>query len=397
MTESFKTQLGPVNYEIAPPKEPLEAQFLWSLGCDPYSDNISSALGYKPDSNELGVIEAIVNRNHDALPSLTNICGRSATFPFSSDNLHIPFTHIEIGGFGSTQVIKVGHAFRFGSNGGCLVETPNNVNFTESFPDVATSLVVTNNGYKELGENFSFTGAYTLKQATVKVAASLFMFEQVMRSNYPFYTPLPLAIGKYPHIVAPDGNCAYFIALRVPYQGKRTGYLNMPTSKKEIAERVIYAVRLSAVIRTMHDQLGLTHNQLVTGNYYAPPHKQGPTYLADYSTIYPLPLNYNRNIEARAREIAKLVLDIYYLVKEASVFEIDASFREKIITAFLKNYLRVDILNDSIKTISDDPNSIVLYMANIFNKYRFNPSNIGTASWIEIEKRRKMLLEILRK
>jgi hypothetical protein len=316
MTEKLN-QRYPVRYEIVKHRESLNAGLLWVLGEDDFSRKIAERLGYYPDSQCLDFITNACDRDLEALKTIRGAVGRIAIFefPLTISLLNTAYNTIEIGGFGFRPFSCI-----IGSNISLSLDylniriyPPISENFAQSFPEITKTEVADEYHIITIGDDYSFTGAYTKKQAAHKVASTLFILDNILQEqSTPFLLPIPLVVGYYQTIKNNVGENPYFIAWRVPYQGKRTGALILYKDQSELTfasflkNAINAAPRIAKILKNfLHDKLGLTHNQVVAGNYFVPKNEDCLPYLADYTTVHPLYLNTQE--VARTLELTKLI------------------------------------------------------------------------------------------
>ncbi len=72
------------------------------------------------------------------------------------------------------------------------------------------------------------------------------------------------------------------------------------------ARKIESTPKVAPALRLLHDNFGLTHNQATGGNYYVP-NRNHAVYLADFSTLYPLPMQPGMNLMARISELSQLI------------------------------------------------------------------------------------------
>lgn len=294
----------PIPYDIVRPPEGVDARVLWVMGRDPITAPIAERLGYRPSDAEVAFVENAVRRQPEPLQYLVRIMGRSAVFQQDPKViLGVQYDAIDISGFGYQSMIERG------GNVALLditapVSLPTPENFAQRLPMVTR--VVDGKRYQEIRNTFEFSGAYMLEKARLKVAATLFFADELSKRSVhqiPFTTPIPLAIGYYNTVRNSAGKPAYFIAWRVPYEGKRLGYLQGGISMPVLQDAVNHAPHISRAIRFLHDRYELTHNQVHLGNFHIP--EDEPPYLADFATLYPL--SSESPAKARANDLDLLI------------------------------------------------------------------------------------------
>lgn len=303
-----------IPFDVVRPKEFPEAKILWTFDQDDISRSIAQRLGFYPGVDILAMVAAGCNRESAVLKRLLNISGRSANFTLDRAIrlINAPYDTLQIGGFGNQP-----QDWRYGSIGTVVkdapIDLPSTKNFAKSHPGIVRVDIINKDGKVEtLEDPYSFTGAYTRKQALEKVSANLYILETILDQAKPLFTvPIPIGIGYYPKIVNEWDQHAYFIAWITPYKGRRTGVPDTSLKRQDAIqyyETMIQTSPLMApVFRSFHDTTGLTHNQTVPGNFYVPP-EGGTPLLADFSTVYPIS---QKNIaSARARDLWKMILSI---------------------------------------------------------------------------------------
>lgn len=293
----------PIPYDIVRPPEGVDARILWVMGRDPITGPIAERLGYQPSNAEVVFVENAVKRQPESLQHLLDIMGRSAVFKQDPKViLGVQYDAIDIGGFGYQSMIDRGGIALLDITAPVSLPTPEN--FAQRLPMVTR--VVDGKRYRETRDTFAFSGAYMPERAVFKVAANLFFADELSRRGVhqiPFTIPIPVAIGYYNTVRNSAGKPACFIAWRVPYEGKRLGYLQGGISIPVLQDAANRAPYIARAIRFLHDTYGLTHNQVHLGNFYIP--EDEPPYLADFSTLYPL--SSESPAKARANDLDLLI------------------------------------------------------------------------------------------
>lgn len=281
-------------YTFERPKQFPNANFVWTLGSDSFSNSIYERLGLPFTGLDLGLVIDACNRKPEVVEKISAIEGRSAILPGSEFSFAgVNYDTIEIGGFGYQN-------FKPFSEKGAVVtvnprepiQLPNAENFAEKNPSITRTDITTDIGNILIGDDFSFNGAYTFQQAVTKVANNLFLLDKISQENPPsFIVGIPFSIGTYPDIIGPDGKPAHFITWKVPYQGKRLGNVSRVRASefnvKEFLDALITrGIKISKPLRALHE-LGLVHNQAHPGNYFVP-EDDNPMLLTDFSTLHPV-------------------------------------------------------------------------------------------------------------
>ncbi len=293
----------------APPAQ-FEPRIIWKIGQDPQSEQVAKQLEFNPPNTDFENILRAVRREPAGLELLTGLMGRTALINAEPMDLSgIPINSIEIGGFGyqKFETVKDGLGY---VDTDAPIALPSSTNFVDLVPEASQTTVVGKDG-KDLmiSDPYSFAGAYTRSQAAFKVAANIEIYNYLLSQKLPlFLMPVPIAIGVYPDILAPDSTPAHFIGWRVPFKGHRSGYLGLPDrmqeAESEDARRYFFIhcindmPKVAMVARVMHD-LGITHNQMGPQNYYVNP--EGLLYIADFSTVRPIPRKWENS--ARTHEL----------------------------------------------------------------------------------------------
>lgn len=283
------------HYEFVRPPEGYTAKLDWVFGDDPFTKSLSNKLKISIIPSDLTQATDTLTRKPESLRNITEVWGRTALTP--SQNPEIVFSHtydtIELSGFGVQKFIM---------DAGSLVAVdltspialPSNSNFVTDHQNLTRTRVSNRGKPVVLGDDFSFTGAYTATQAARKCAANLFILNKLANMQPPnFLVPIPIAIGHYPSVATNDKN-ACFIVFKVPYGGKRSGNRHlMRGNRDEIFRYTDDLMRVVPAITPALFQIanswGLTHNQPHPGNIYIPNSNEGILpLLADFSTVYPL-------------------------------------------------------------------------------------------------------------
>jgi hypothetical protein len=277
---TFEPLPSPENDEHAP-------RIVWTLWSDtnPRVRALAQRLGI-PNTEEELIIESAL-RHAQALEKTLMYAGRNITLTANTPCLvySTQFNAIQISGLGYQPLDEYGI-----TQVDQPISLPNSQNFVRINPRVSSTTVFENGGFPERTPEFSFCGAYTLEQAAFKVGANLAMLEFLAETKTPsFVVPIPIEIGVYPDILDPAGNPAYFIAFLVPYNGNRTGIFRGIIDQRAIgliSDYLMEAIPLICpYVMDLHT-FGISHNQLVAGNFYMI--HQGETglpFFADFSTI----------------------------------------------------------------------------------------------------------------
>lgn len=337
------------NYDIQKQPEGYSSTIIWFFGSDPYTKQLSQRLGFLPSQDELDFTCALTKRDPSALGKITEIWGRSA----KANSLHIesvletPYDTLEIGGFGYQPInILKGASGRVDFHSQIVV--PSAQNFVDIHPRITQTNVLDKGREIRLGDPFSFTGAYTRKQAARKVAANLFILNKLsnMKPAH-FVVPIPIAIGNYPSVLDSSGNPAYFIIFKVPYEGKRTGLRLLMGGDVEDYEQYGHDLieslpGIASTLALISNKWGLTHNQPHPANLYIPDKDEGTKpYLADFSTVYPL--HPKKQEAARAHELARGMAAIWDILSSQFQGSQEGPIVDYIFSNILKNYLGIGI------------------------------------------------------
>lgn len=337
------------NYDIQKQPEGYSSSIIWSFGDDQFTRQLSQRLGFLPSQDELDFTREITRRDPLVLDKITEIWGRSAKI----NALHVEsiletqYDTLEVGGFGYQPMKALGGAsgeVDFHSQ----IVIPSAQNFVDIHPRVTQTNVLDQGKEIQLGDPFSFTGAYTRKQAARKVAANLFILNKLSNMNpAPFVVPIPIAIGNYPSVVNSSGEPAYFIVFKVPYEGKRTGQRLIMGGDVEAYQQygqdlIESLPGIASTLALISNKWGLTHNQPHPANLYIPNKDEGTKpYLADFSTMYPL--HPRKQEAARARELARGMSAIWDIFKTQFKGSQEAPIVNYIFSNILNNYLGLRI------------------------------------------------------
>lgn len=284
----MEKQIGRYSYEM--PESDTPHQIVWKLGSDGLSTYLSSQLDYQPSTAEIDFVSRVVNRESQALAKVRFASGRNLVLQAEPLNIGINYDSMQISGFGYQRfsIVENGYGL-FERN--APIKIPTADNFALSHTDVTLTQIATEKGYRHIGDAYSFTGAYTRRQAIFKVAANIAIWEELSRCEpVPFAIPIPIAVGRYSNIRNRTNEPAYFIAFRVPFQGKRSGIFETGEFDKNpgaIAQRcMLTPPKIAYAARILHTDLNLTHNQLGMGNYFVSP--ENHVFIADFSTVRPI-------------------------------------------------------------------------------------------------------------
>lgn len=340
------------SYKFERPEKFPRASVLWAFGSDPLSKQISERIGLLTNAHDILFANDACNRKPEALSKIKFVGGRRAVFEgtdftFAGAN----FNSIEIGGFGFQPMEAEFNGAMAKVSLENPIAMPSSDNFAAAFPTITKTEVMTDDGVKIMGDNFSFSGAYTLDQTLTKVAANLFLLDKISQIEPPpFVVPIPISIGFYPDIVGPDGKCAHYIVWKVPYEGKRQGEVPIIDknfrSNEFITELVNQGPKISNAIRYLHD-LGLTHNQLTPGNYFVP--EVGPMLLADFSTIQPL--SYKREALARSNDLIKNISSIFKIMDSYQSKEALRLLYHNVLVEYGVGYLDTEVTQNNLGSL----------------------------------------------
>lgn len=331
-------------YDIQKPPEGYSAVIDWVLGSDVFTNQLIERLGYSPSNSEIEFSRAIANRDPNALNQVTEIWGRSAKARSPRENtiLETRYNTLEIGGFGFQRINIIGGAAAQ-VDLKSPISIPSGANFSESYPSITQTVILEEGKTVVLGDAYSFTGAYTQKQAIRKVAANLFILNKLAYMPHSaFVVPVPIAVGHYPMVMDAEGNPAYFVVFNVPYDGKRTGISFMIGGDVERYKRfgndLVEAMPgIACTLALISNQWGLIHNQPHPANLYIPKPGEGKKpFLADFSTLYPLkPI---KQEVARAHELSSGMMAVWNML--TSNFQSPSEYQivSYIFGETLKNY-----------------------------------------------------------
>jgi len=345
--------------QIVIPEEPIDVNIKWFFGQDSVSKDIELKLGLNLPSNIGSLIKELYRRDKNTIKKqkILTIEGRKVVFAFDSGIRlgGVEYDALEAGGFGYQPFLD-----RSTISAGLIkldspVEPTSELNFTEIRPSINRTTVLDEKGKPRLiTDKYTFTGGYTLDEATRKVAANLIILSGLVKGkNLPFIVPIPVVIGTYDSLKDPDGKPACFVSWLVPYEGKRTGRANV--KKEQVSELVRIMIknapRISEALRFLHDQLGLTHNQAVSSNFYSPDDESLPTLLADFGTVFPL--SPSAKIKSRAHDLAHVIESIVdfsdQLVGKSNINEIIPYLINKFLYHYLKpNNSGITLINEGI-------------------------------------------------
>lgn len=308
MTESNRYH---PQYEYEKPVEGYTATIDWVFGSDPFTKELGRKLKFSVPNTDLENSLSILKRDPEGLKKITEVWGRTALF--QSEQPGILFDHvlnaIELSGFG-TQQFETVSAYQMNIDFESPIKLPSSDNFADKYPNVTKTAVLNEGKEIVLGDDFSFSGAYTQKQIVHKFASNLFVLNKLSNEfNPPFLVPIPIAIGHYPTVMSDKGEYAYFGIFKVPYGGKRTGNVHVRSDDgkelEQYAHDLIRAIPgIAPALAYISNSLGLTHNQPHPSNVYIPREGEGLLpFLADFSTMYPL--RPKKQGEARARELGR--------------------------------------------------------------------------------------------
>lgn len=326
--------------DVLKPPEGFSSQLVWHLGQDLITSTIAEKLRYVPTGEELNFILRATQRDPSTLPDLMRVSGRSTDFQVNPQTLFgAQYDTLEIGGYGWENYIIVGNGVVLRTTTDAI-QLPSSDNFALHYPSITSTYVFDGKNPRLLQDAFSFSGAYTRKQALQKVAANLFFIDRLADLNQPpFIVPVPIAVGIYPTVRDEKSNPAYFIAWRVPYQGKRVGKIKIGEEtqlKNDLNLAGNKAMVMSAVLRILHDTFGVTHNQPNLGNWYVPyEEEKGPAYLADFSTVYSM--SSRREYLSRTQDMGVLIISMLNTIYEL----LPTANRKKTSTAVYQNCMKM--------------------------------------------------------
>lgn len=284
-------------YRFEQPELAFQTRILWQ---------IAGVLSEDSCTDDILLAQAVCERNPLALERIQKMMGRLAIVSVPPvEQFGLKYDALEIGGFGYQRFNRIE------KNIGTIdpsdtIRLPTSENFAVTHPNITTTTVIKQGKVTQICDPFSFTGAYTMAQIAKKIAANMYLLNHLQEQEalYPFTVPIPIAIGLYPHLFDPQGKNACFAVWRVPYQGERTGYIRTEIYRQAVVSVLKSSHRVIRAIRYWHDVLGLTHNQLVAGNYYDDGADR-PLYMADFETVQPLD-KFNPRL-ARAGELTHYI------------------------------------------------------------------------------------------
>lgn len=301
-------------YHLAYPEVPLNSQVVWKFGQDKYSKKIGKLVGFQPSTQRQNELEKIINTREINQEQIIYAAGRTLVLRNNPTTiLGVNYNALDIGGFGYFPFKKKDTYTGIIDYESDEILPPTTQNFAESFPTVTQTTVIDQNGEQTiLQDEFSFTGAYTNKQAATKIALNLVVLEALAnQKNKPFVIPIPLMLGVYPQIKGPNNETACWIVWQVPYQGQRLGvapFIPGNQIPNYLEKMLRLTPRVGQALRFLHDRLALTHNQATPGNIFIP-EIDLPLNLADWSTAYPL---------AQKKPLISRVSDLYHIINSVT-------------------------------------------------------------------------------
>jgi|GEM_PF-3167505 len=276
-----------VHYRVE--QGPMPFTPLWALSG---TDNLPVSLSNLDPSSLLKdetMVLDLMRRDPSAISQAQYLAGRSL--------LTIPQGNIpEVAGEAYDALSISGYAFnRLVSAGNNAMVTQDvllprsDQNYREIRPNATSTTILSQGRKQSVSQPFLFPGAYTYEEMVNKVGNELGMWELLNErfgNDIPFLIPVPVMIGSYPELRDPQGRPAYFYATRNPYRGNRNGIFLPDSTMEDMQDRVEDSIFAATGARVLHDEFGLSHNQLVMGNYYA--HPCCKMFMADFATLTPL-------------------------------------------------------------------------------------------------------------
>lgn len=334
--------------QIIAPENPMGANIKWVFGQDEISSKIKLKLGINLPADLLTQISHLYERDRLVLneQNILGIEGRKVIFSIKSGiNINgIEYDALEAGGYGYQPFLDSSTVAAGMVDPYAAVQLPSNSNFSDLMPSLNRTNVVDEKGkFKTIKDKFTFTGGYTLDEATRKVAGNLTILSRLIgEEKLPFIVPIPIAIGTYNNLRDPSGFPACFVSWLVPYQGERTGRADVtPDKVGELVKKMIKNnPRISEALRFLHDKLGLTHNQAVATNFYVPDNEDLPSLLADFGTLYPL--SPGAKNKARAHDLSHIIDSIISYSDQAVGHSNILEMLPQIVNRFLYYYLKPD-------------------------------------------------------
>lgn len=277
---------------------------------------------------DIQLVERLLKRDpRDIGAYALNIVGRSIVIPEERNApvvCGVPFDAIQISGWGYNPL----EDGELGSEPTQEVFLPSDgMNYRKLRPHQSATEVLEGGKIIKLAWPFLFPGAYIEDEIITKVGAELgmwYLLDEIQRGGkLPFISAIPIMIGRYPELKDNEGRPAYYYASRVPYQGGRNGLFTAGMKSEDIWRALSGAVYAPRGLRSVHDELGLTHNQMGMGNFRAG--RDMITFLADLATLTkldttPVPLTVWGETQlnpylARGSELGKILLG-FYTMKE---------------------------------------------------------------------------------
>lgn len=295
MGEILPALIGGRPYAIERGSLPYE--IVWELNKSPGAD-LLNPLGYDPSVFGISPLLHLMNRELNALSRASRMAGRTLIYPDEAHNQEvagIDFNTFEIMGYAFNPLKRVDQNVSVST--GLLLLPKDDINFRRLSPRSTVTMILQNGREVVVAQEFLFPGACTFSEVVNKAGHELGLWELLINafpgSDIPFILPIPEYIGKYPSLEDPTtGRSAYFLVNRVPYNGERSGILPVESTQQDLQDASEDAIFICPALKVLHD-LGLMHNQMVPGNFYAHP-CIGKPYIADLATLSPLDISRKR-------------------------------------------------------------------------------------------------------
>jgi len=263
----------------------------WNIFTSPDTQKLCRDLGLLPTQVDMVTVQGTMDRDPGAIALAQDIVGRSLLLIDEKNPPvigGIPFNAVSINGFGYNPLIQQGKNAVTTNT----VLLPNDrENFRDLSPDSTETTIIVGGREQNVSQPYLFPGAYTLEEVVNKVGSELALWKLFAAkgdlAEAPFLLPLPVKIGMYPGLHDPQGRPAYYYTSRVPYRGERNGVISTGIPGIKLEDILGDSIMAGDIARTLHDQFGLMHNQMVMGNYRVSPLLLKP-FIADLATLTPL-------------------------------------------------------------------------------------------------------------
>ncbi len=321
----FKVAVRGGYNQIESPTFDLGAKILWDLPSHLANNGEFGTLKslkldqYNISEDEL-LLTGVANRDPAFFEGAITLCGRNITLaageqvPILSG---VEFSALDFSGFGVQNFHHVNfHQNQVEVYADDPILVPSGENFYEAHPGVATWHYVSHGQILHGTDSYSFSGAYDLGTATKKIASTLEAARAAVAGGSKILTPIPMYLGVYDGIKNASGENAWFLAHLVPYEGRRTGLMDLGVPAIELLKSIIEGMAGSAIaLKHMHNTMKVAHGSFLPSNYMTNNLDGYPPYVADWATPQRLNPRNDDSPLLRGMDLGK-AMDEFWMLSE---------------------------------------------------------------------------------